>query len=104
VQSGCGRPRVLSDGTAVAKRFPPGPVVDIPANGLPDTCVEVDVRSPPKFVEDEVSHLFDTGLDPGTDVVGLADPAALQHGPDRAAVIDRVDPFAPVVLGPIDRQ
>ncbi len=61
-------------------------------------------RRQPQLVEDQVCQFLDAGLHAGADVVRLADPPACEHRVDRPAVVESVNPLAPVAAGGVHGQ
>ena len=55
-------------------------------------------------LEDVVGDLLDRALDARADVVGLALTPALEHDLDRPAVVEDVEPLAPVLRRRVERQ
>ena len=61
-------------------------------------------RRLPERAEHAVGDLLDAALDAGADVVRLADAAVAEHQLDRAAVVEDVDPLAPVLRRRVQRE
>src|SRR5215218_275682 len=51
----------------------------------------------PELGEDAVRDLLDALLNSRTNVVRLSDSAPLEHGVDRSAMVEGVDPLAPIL-------
>src|SRR5439155_3997438 len=58
----------------------------------------------PEHPEDHVRDLVNSALETAADVVGLPDAASLDDELDRTAMIDNVQPFAPVLAVTVERQ